>query len=169
MNATSRPAPGVVHAAATRTRPALWMIVSFVLTLLAIADSAYLTWVHYQPQDLVCTVNGGCHTVQSSTYATLGPVPVALLGLAMYVVILALGILRWRRPDMAPYASVAIFGLVLAGVIYYGYLTHIELNVLNAICQWCVICAVLTVGLLITEAFGLWKQFGAIDDLGDGD
>ena len=168
MNATSRPATSAVRPVQTRTRPAIGMVVSFVLTLLAIADSAYLTWVHYLPQDLVCSVNGGCHTVQSSTYATLGPVPVALLGLAMYVVILLLGIIRWQRPDIAPYASVAIFGMVLAGVIYYGYLTHIELNVLNAICQWCVICAVLTVGLLLTEGYGLWKQFGAIDAFDDG-
>lgn len=140
------------------------MIISALLTLLAIADSAYLTWVHYQPQDLVCSVNGGCHTVQSSAYATIGPIPIAILGLAMYVALLLLGVARWYRPALADVITIVMVGMLVMGVIYYGYLTHIELNVLNAICQWCVICAVLTVLLLVTEGFGLWKLVGAIDD-----
>ena len=47
--------------------------------------------------------------------------------------------------------TAATFGLALAGTIFAGYLTYVELFVLEAICQWCVVSAVLTVLLLLTE------------------
>lgn len=147
-----------------RARPATWMLVSVVLTVGLIADAAYLTWVHYQPQALVCSVDGGCHTVQNSPYATIGAVPVAALGLAMAVLLLALSALRWRRPALAPAVSITMIGMLVGAVIYYGYLTHIELNVLHAICQWCVLSAILTVGVLVTEGVGLWRQLDALPE-----
>lgn len=165
MNASQRAAtaarPGPVDRPA---RPATWTIVSAVLTIGLIADAAYLTWVHFQPAALICSVNGGCHTVQNSRYAMLGPVPVAALGLAMAVVILLLSVMRWRRPVFRPAVSIALVGMLVGAVIYYGYLTHIELNVLRAICQWCVLSAALTVALLVTEGIGLWRQLDALDE-----
>ncbi len=145
------------------TRPAGWMLVSAVLIVAMIAVAAYLTFVHYQPQALVCAVDGGCHTVQNSRYAMLGPVPVAALGLALSVALLMLSAVRWVRPALAPFVSIAMVGMLVGAVVYYGYLTHIELNVLDAICQWCVLSAALTVGLLITEGVGLWRHLGEIE------
>ncbi len=146
------------------TRPAAWMLVSAALIVAMIAVAAYLTYVHYQPRALVCAVDGGCHTVQNSRYAMLGPVPVAALGLALSVALLALSALRWFRPALAPFVSIAMVGLLVGAVVYYGYLTHIELNVLDAICQWCVLSATLTADLLITEGVGVWRQLGEIEE-----
>ncbi len=157
------PGPDTVRPVAS-TRPATWMIVSAVLTVGMIAVAAYLSWVHYHPEALVCAVDGGCHTVQNSRYAMLGPVPVAALGLTMSVVVALLSVLRWVWPAMAPIVSIAIVGVLVGAVIYYGYLTHIELNVLRAICQWCVLSAVLTVGLLVSEGVGLWKQLADLSE-----
>ena len=167
MDATSRvegsPGPDAARPRQS-ARPAAWMVVSAVLTAGMIAVAAYLTWVHYHPADLVCAVDGGCHTVQSSRYAMLGSVPVAALGLAMAVVVAALEVLRWWRPALAPLVSIAIVGLLVGAVVYYGYLTHIELNVLDAICQWCVLSAVLTVALLVSEGVGLWRQLADLPE-----
>jgi uncharacterized membrane protein len=55
------------------------MSLSFVGVVLA----SYLTWVHFDTGSLVCGL-GDCHTVQASEFATIGPIPVAVLGLAMY-------------------------------------------------------------------------------------
>ncbi len=166
MRATPRasnpPVPDLIDSVHP-TRPAVWMAVSAVLIVAMIAVAAYLTYVHYQPQALVCAVDGGCHTVQNSRYAMLGPVPVAALGLALSVTLLALSALRWFRPARAPFVSIAMVGMLVGAVVYYGYLTHIELNVLDAICQWCVLSAALTVALLVTEGAGLWRHLGEID------
>ncbi len=112
--------------------------------------SAYLTAIHYDEGLLVCGLSD-CHTVQTSDYAEILGVPVALLGLGMYAAVLALVALRWARPGLTVAVTAATFGLALAGTIFAGYLTYVELFVLEAICQWCVVSAVLTVLLLLTE------------------
>ena len=66
---------------------------SLALAVGGIAVSAYLTLVHYRDDLLVCAV-GGCHTVQKSPYAELSGVPVAILGLGMFVMMALLGLLR---------------------------------------------------------------------------
>lgn len=160
----AHPRPGASSAPTVRARPGVLMMTSLTLIVALIAVAAYLTWVHYQPQALICAVDGGCHTVQSSRYAMIGPVPVALLGLGLAVALLGLWAVRWLRPPLAPAVSIATVGLLVGAVTYYGWLTHVELNVLDAICQWCVLSALLTVALLVVEAVNVWRLLGALPE-----
>lgn len=141
------------------TRAANWRVITAILVVCGIAVAAYLTVVHYDTGALVCTV-GDCHAVQTSKYSSVGPIPVALLGLGMYLTIGAISLVRWRRPDLSATLTMASFAIVLAGVIYAAYLSYLELAVINAVCQWCVLSALITLGLLITEGFGFYKQLG---------
>jgi len=134
-----------------------WRLFTAILAVCGIADAVYLTVIHYDTGALICTV-GNCHTVQTSKYSMIGPIPVAVLGLAMYLTIGAISLIRWRRPDLTSTLTMASFAIVLAGTIYAGYLTYLELNVINAICQWCVLSALLTLGLLLTEGYGFFTQ-----------
>jgi uncharacterized membrane protein len=60
------------------------------LALAGLAVSGYLTYIHYAGIAPVCAGGGGaCERVQSSHYAELAGVPVALLGLVGYALILA--------------------------------------------------------------------------------
>ena len=59
------------------------------LALLGLAISAYLTWVHYAGIEPVCTGISDCERVQSSDYAELVGIPVAVLGFVGYAAILA--------------------------------------------------------------------------------
>src|SRR5919112_3527951 len=59
--------------------------VLLVLAALGALISAYLTWTHFAGLTPVCTGSGGgCETVQSSRYASILGIPVALLGLVAY-------------------------------------------------------------------------------------
>ena len=49
------------------------------------------------------------------------------------------------------------FATCLAGTVYAAYLTWIEVAVIDAICQWCVASAVLTVVLTVVLATLLWR------------
>ncbi len=124
--------------------------ISLVLALGGIAVSAYLTLVHYRDDLLVCAV-GGCHTVQKSPYAEMWGVPVAVLGLGMFVVLTALLLLRRARPDLADTITLATFGMVLAGAVFAIYLTYLELFVIDAVCQWCVLTAIIIWLLVLVE------------------
>jgi len=113
--------------------------------------AAYLTYVHYSHTAPIC-VNSGCETVQKSKYAELAGVPVALLGLAAYVAIIATTAVR---------GTAAVFAGVLlsfVGVAFSGYLLWAQLGPIGAICQWCLgndivitVVAVLCVARMLTE------------------
>ena len=128
---------------------ALLGLVAYVV-LLGIA--AYLTYVHYAHTTPVCTT-GGCEKVQKSRYAELGGVPVALLGLVMYVVLLATTLVRGVT---AAFAAVLV---ALGGLAFSGYLLWAQLGPIGAICQWCLgndltitVVAVLYVVRMLTES-----------------
>jgi uncharacterized membrane protein len=142
---------------------AWWQVVSFGAALAGLGVAGYLTRSHYDEDLLVCTV-GDCKTVQQSEYAELWGVPVALFGLGMYLTILALGALRWRRPERHGQATVAAFALALFGALYAGYLTYLELFVIEAICQWCVSSAILTLAILAAEGVGVWHWLEPVAD-----
>lgn len=125
-------------------------VLAGLLGLAGVAVAGYLTWVHYEGLSPVCVGGGGgCERVQSSDYAELAGIPVAVFGLAGYVVILASLLL----PGDLGRLTGAFLGLV--GVGFSAYLTYLELFVIDAICQWCVASAVIMTVLaavLVTRA-----------------
>jgi uncharacterized membrane protein len=131
--------------------------ISLALALGGIAVSAYLTLVHYRDDLLVCAV-GGCHTVQNSPYAELLGVPVALLGLGMFIAMTGLLIVRRVLPDRGETITLVTFGMALAGAVFTVYLTYLELFVIDAICQWCVLTAIITWLLTIVEGALAWRS-----------
>jgi uncharacterized membrane protein len=52
------------------------------LAVAGLAVSGYLTWVHYAELESFCSSISDCERVQSSDYAELAGIPVALLGVA---------------------------------------------------------------------------------------
>ena len=109
---------------------------SDALTLAGIGIAGYLTYVHYAGLHPVCGISGGCETVQTSRYAGLLGVPVALLGLITYVVIFVSLRLRGDVPLLGGYA------VTLVGFAFSVYLTYREVFTIHAICSWCVGSAV---------------------------
>ena len=147
-----------------RTRD--WIAIG--LGVLSTAIAAYLTLVHYEEELLVCNVVGGCKTVQQSEYATIGPVPVALLGLVASLVMLAIAIARMVVPDIRFTTTAVLAGMLLAGLLYLGYLTWLELFVIEAVCQWCVAYLAVTLLWFGHEARDVRRAVLApADDYGD--
>ncbi|MEZ5074306.1 MAG: vitamin K epoxide reductase family protein [Solirubrobacterales bacterium] len=134
----------------TRIRADRPTMIATALALVGIAIAAYLTWVHYEGISPVCTT-GGCERVQASTYAEIGPIPVALLGLIGYVLIFASLFVGGEI------GRALTFMLTLAGFAFSLYLTYLELFVIDAICQWCVASAVVMTLLLVTATVRLLR------------
>jgi uncharacterized membrane protein len=114
------------------------------LALAGIAIASYLTWVHYADTQAVCVGGGGgCERVQTSEYAELAGVPVAVIGLIGYVAMLA----AIATPGESAMLAAALGGL--AGFGFSAYLTYLELFVIDAICQWCVASALVMAALAV--------------------
>ena len=118
------------------------------LAVLGLAISVYLTWVHYAGIKPVCTGISDCERVQTSEYADLVGIPVAVLGIAGYAAILAS--LRTRVDVTALLAYLA--------VAFSAYLTWAELFKIDAICQWCVASAIIT---LVIAVLATLRALGA--------
>lgn len=136
-----------------------------MLTVAGMGIATYLTVVHYADQPIVCTSIGDCELVNSSTYASLAGLPVALLGAGAYASMLALIAGAWLR--RSPELLLAAWGVALASFGFSMYLTYIELRVLYAICVYCVGSASVMTALLVVLSICLWFVRG--DLLGDGD
>lgn len=104
-----------------------------LVALAGIGVAGYLTWAHYADTSVICVAGGGCEKVQSSDYAELLGVPVALLGLTAYVTVLALVV--WD----APIARLAAASLALFGLLFSTYLLVVQAFVIEAFCIWCVV------------------------------
>jgi uncharacterized membrane protein len=118
-----------------------------VLALAGIGVAGYLTWVHYADLDPICAGGGGgCEKVQSSDYAELAGVPVALLGLIGYAAILV----SLALPGEAGRFAGALLAFV--GFGFSAWLTYVELFEIDAICQWCVASAVIMTALAVVTA-----------------
>jgi uncharacterized membrane protein len=123
------------------------------LAAAGVAVAGYLTWVHYADLEPFCVGGGGgCERVQTSRYAELAGVPVAVVGLGGYLAILA--------SALAPgeLARLVCAGLALVGVAFSAYLTYLELAVIDAICQWCVVSAIL---MALLAVVAVWRVLAA--------
>jgi uncharacterized membrane protein len=106
------------------------------LALAGLTIAAYLTLVHYADVKPICTGISDCERVQTSSYAELAGVPVAVIGLAGYAAIL---VSLAPRGELGRVTSAFVAFL---GLGFSGYLTWAELFRIDAICQWCVASAV---------------------------
>lgn len=126
---------------------------STALTLGGVGIAGYLTYVHYAGLHPVCGISHGCETVQTSSYAYLGGVPVALLGLLTYLLILVM--LR-RRGDNALLIG---YVLTLIGFGFSLYLTYREVFTIHAICSWCVSSAIVFTLLAVVQTIRVLGAF----------
>jgi len=118
---------------------------SIGLAAIGIAVAGYLTWVHYAGLNPVCVGGShGCETVQASRYAEVAGIPVAVIGLAGYLALLATALAGGFA------ARAAGAALAVGGVAFSAYLTYLELFEIHAICQWCVASAVVMLLLAVT-------------------
>jgi len=100
---------------------------------------------------LVCAV-GSCEVVNASRWATFVGLPVAVWGLGYYLVTFAVaGVSLQERFGDSMQVSRALVFLGATGFLFSAWLTYLELFVIRAICQWCVVSALLATGIFVAS------------------
>jgi uncharacterized membrane protein len=93
---------------------------------------------------------GSCEYVQTSPYADVFGVPVALIGVVGYVVVFLVGLAGLQpRFHADRRATVLLAVLATIGFAFTLYLTAIELFILHAICRWCMASAAIMTALWV--------------------
>ncbi|MHA1911753.1 MAG: vitamin K epoxide reductase family protein [Candidatus Kariarchaeaceae archaeon] len=126
-----------------------------LLSVLGACVSLYLTWTHYFEQDMACPIDpeDGCQTVNSSSYAKLWFIPVALLGFFSYLFVGPEAILSLK------YEKLTLLLLIHTSFsfLFSLYLTIVEIWVIEAICEWCVFSLVIATLQFSLTSFSSWK------------
>ncbi len=104
----------------------------FVLAVMGIVVASLAWQVHYSNKVEPCDINAhwDCGIVNHSRFSMIGPVPVAVVGVAGYLLIGLLALCCKRRWTL-------IFAVI--GLGYALYLSHIEATLLEVWCLYCVI------------------------------
>jgi uncharacterized membrane protein len=142
--------------------PAAWLRwATFGLAILGLAASAYLTYTHFTDSALAgCTETSGavnCGKVTTSPQSILFGIPVAVLGLAFYVFLVAImSPFAWRS-RRREIALVRILSLVV-GIGLVLYLLYAELFQIDAICLYCTSVHIITFLLFVLTglAAAIW-------------
>ncbi|HUY16995.1 MAG TPA: vitamin K epoxide reductase family protein [Acidimicrobiales bacterium] len=125
-------------------------VTTFMLSLLGLGLSIYLTVTHFAKQLLVCSGTGfvDCAKVTTSPQSYFLHVPVAFLGLGTYAVMTAINS-PWAWRASSRWLHVARF--VLAGVSmgFVLWLVYAEFIIIKSICLYCTAVHVTTFALLI--------------------
>ena len=124
-----------------------------LLTVPGMIIGFYLLLFHNGALILACTGNGwdDCGSVSgpAAPYSAIGPIPVALIGLVGYAVIfLAIWLVDWWSwlDENIPELLVGLTGI---GFLISLGLTALELFVIEAICRYCVVSAVIATTMFV--------------------
>ena len=105
--------------------------------------------------NLSCSI-GSCETVNLSRWSIFLGAPVAAWGVGFYVVMFGLSVasLQNRYADSLG-MSKALALISGGGVIFSLWLTYLELFVIHAICQWCVMSALIVTTIFVVSMLDL--------------
>ena len=124
-------------------------VLAVLFSLGGIADSVYLTVHHYTAEPVPCSIISGCETVLTSSYAEIAGVPLAAFGAVAYFIAFSLALLA----AFGNRTMWTLFGVqVILMSIFTSWLIYLQAVVIGAFCQFCLLSAATTFGLLILFA-----------------
>lgn len=132
--------------------------ISIGLALLGLVVAIYMTIFKLTDNDKMCIGNGGCSKVNSSIYAEVYGIPVALFGVGGYAVIAALLFMEDRNQFLEQNGTMIVFGLALIGFLFTLYLIYVELALIHALCPFCVTSQITMTILFILSIIRLARQ-----------
>jgi uncharacterized membrane protein len=124
----------------SRRRTLLYALAALV-SLVGLADAIYLTVEHLSGRSVRCTIVSGCSEVLSSSYASMGGVPLAMIGAAAYFTVFSLATLAAYSYKSAVKLLTAVVGSMFITTLWLLYL---QAFVIKHFCQFCLLSALVT-------------------------
>lgn len=124
-------------------------LVPVLLSLIGIADSAYLAYEHFSNRIVPCSIGAfaDCGKVLSSEYAVIFGIPLAVIGLIHYILLFTLAYLVLHRKAII--YKYLLFLQSSIGLIASLYFMYLQLGVIGAICIYCTVSAINSLLLFI--------------------
>lgn len=148
--------PATDEGASTTRTATRFGIVNTTLAVIGVGVSTYLTWAHYtSAKNLACSDKGtiNCLKVTTSSYSKQFGIPLAVLGLAFFVVTLAFQN-PWAWRSTSRLIRRGRIAIAAGGAVMVLWLLWVELFKLDAICLYCSAVHVLSVLIFISTGLG---------------
>ncbi|MGB8637408.1 MAG: vitamin K epoxide reductase family protein [Pseudolabrys sp.] len=126
--------------------------VMLALTLIGISDAMYVAYGSYRGTQLWCPILDGCNTVVNSPYSRVLGMPMSYFGFIYYLFMFGLA----ARLAYEPVSKGLRFRVVLyaaLGAVSSAYFIYLQLGLIQAICSYCIISAIISFLLLFAA---LW-------------
>ncbi len=134
-------------------------IYALIAALIGLFDAIYLTWIKLSHNETQCAPGlGDCFTVNTSRYSEIYGIPIAIFGMATYVLIIGILLFEPRVKFLKENGTLALFGISLIGVLYSIYLSYLEEFVLHAWCPYCILSAIAITIIFVISIIRLKKE-----------
>lgn len=123
----------------------IWLLLA--ISLIGFLDASYLTIEHFRGVVPPCDLTLGCELVTTSSYSTIINIPVALLGAFYYLAMLGMLIYFLQKQHERTLRHIRY--LSIAGFLASAYFVYLQVWVIQAICQWCMLSALTSTAIFI--------------------
>ena len=126
--------------------------VMLALTVIGISDAMYVAYGSYRGTQLWCPILDGCNTVVNSPYSRVLGMPMSYFGFIYYLFMFGLA----ARLAYEPVSKGLRFRVILyaaLGAVSSAYFIYLQLGLIQAICSYCIISAIISFLLLFAA---LW-------------
>lgn len=143
--------------------PVYLSVLASIVALIGLGDAIYLTTHHLKGEQVPCGLTGGCEMVLSSSYATVGGIPLSIFGAVAYFVAFSLALLAAYGNRL----TWKLYGIqVTLMMIFSVWLTYLQAFVISnsqvpfveRFCQFCLLSALTTFTLFIIYLFSIFRR-----------
>jgi uncharacterized membrane protein len=134
----------------------------YAFSLIGLIIAAYLWYLYSQPQQIGCTLGGGCEVVRQTVYSEFLGISVPVWGIVYYLAVSVYAVTRLVARRVFKYENLGLLVFVTGGFLFSVYLTYLELFVIHAVCVYCVASALTATALLLNAMWISEKELGIL-------
>jgi len=131
-----------------------WALPLFiVLSVLGIANAAYLVKQHYKKKPLICPLDHDCSVVTESRWSHIFFIRNEILGLSFFLVLLGGILLSIFAPSLKTTIIFLLPFVTGLGLLFSVFLLLVQIYAIKDYCFYCLISALLTLLLFMVSFF----------------
>lgn len=127
--------------------PTLLIILILIFSVVGFSDALFLFIKKIAGGPIPCFIGTGCDTVTNSPYSKMFGIPLALYGVAFYLLIGGCTLLYLDTKKM--FFARLLFPITALGFLMSLYFIYVQKFLIGAFCMYCVISAIVSTILFV--------------------
>ncbi len=119
-----------------KTTNKAWLWPVLMVASIGLIDASYLTYKHFAGQFVGCSLQNSCDEVLSSPFSTIGDMPLSMFGALYYALMITLALAAMRGSSRS---GRFLKWPAAAAFVASCYLLYLQLAVIHATCEYCLL------------------------------